>query len=110
MQSIFTHRPDPATLRNRSRWFWVWVWLPAVVAVLAICTESTPTFSAVHTNGWLRPIVERFFGPIADDRWWLAHHLFRKTGHFLGYGTVGLTFLRGWLFTLAPTANWRGKA
>ena len=30
-----------------------------------------------------------------------AHHLLRKSGHFLGYGTLCVLFLRAWLLTLA---------
>ena len=100
--SIFLTRPEPASLQNRSPWFWLYVWLPAILACCVIATESTPTFSAGHTNSWLRPIFERILGPISDNVWWWAHHLFRKTGHFLGYGAlVGLSFLRAWLYTLA---------
>ncbi len=108
--SIFLTQPPPASLQNRSPWFWLYVWLPAILACLIIATESTPTFSAGHTNSWLRPIFERFLGPISDDTWWWAHHLLRKTGHLLGYGVlVGLSFLRGWLYTLArfPRTYWR---
>ena len=36
-----------------------------------------------------------------DSAWELFHHYLRKTGHFIGYGTVGFTFLRAWLHTLS---------
>jgi VanZ family protein len=76
------------------------VWAPVVVAIGVICIESTGAFSSQHTSGWLRPIVERLLGHIDDIVWGNLHHYIRKTGHFLGYGAVGFTFLRAWLHTL----------
>lgn len=82
------------------RW-WLRVWAPVILAIGVIGCESTDTFSAQHTSSWLRPIVERLLGPIQDQAWELFHHYLRKSGHFIGYGTVGFTFLRAWLYTLA---------
>lgn len=112
MRPIFPDRPQPAP--PTTRW-WLSVWLPAAVAVAVICAESTETFSAANTSSWLRPLFERIFGAFQDARWELFHHYLRKTGHFLGYGTVGLTFLRAWLFTLGRRAQpslqaWRARA
>jgi VanZ family protein len=56
--------------------------------------------SSEHTSRFLRPLFERWFGPIRDSSWEFFHHALRKTGHFVGYGTVGFTFLRAWLHTL----------
>jgi VanZ family protein len=91
------------------------VWLPVAIAVTIIACESTDTFSGAHTSGWLRPWLERIFGHINDAVWELGHHLFRKSGHFAGYGLVCLTFLRAWLITLALRSGlglwgWRGLA
>jgi VanZ family protein len=36
----------------------------------------------------------------ADARWEILHHLIRKSGHFLGYGAIGLLWLRAWWMTL----------
>lgn len=82
-----------------SRW-WLSVWAPVVIAIAVIAAESTDTFSAQHTSGWLRPLIERWFGAMEDPTWNSFHHYLRKIGHFVGYGTVGLTFLRAWLYTL----------
>ena len=75
-------------------------WLPAIIGVCCIIGESTEAFSARNTSSWLRPIVQRLFGVMADSTWETIHHLLRKTGHFTGYGTVCFTFLRAWLHTL----------
>lgn len=114
-RSVFFERPDPLELRLRTEgWGQLGVWLPPILALLVIGTESTNTFSASNTSGWLRPLFERIFGMFSDPLWWVLHHLFRKTGHFLGYGLVCLTFLRAWLLTLGRsmdlgTRTWRWK-
>ena len=95
-----------------SGWRQLWVWLPPLIAVGVIAIESTATFSASHTSRVLRPLYEALFGAVADERWEEIHHVFRKCGHFFGYGTVCLTFLWSWLITLGKrislaTGQWR---
>ncbi len=106
MRSVFRERPDPAALRARLQGArWLGVWLPTIVAMTVIAIESTSTFSAENTSGWIRPVIERFLGHINDTVWAIAHHLMRKSGHFLGYGMVCLTFLRAWLMTLGTRSR-----
>ena len=62
--------------------------------------ESTAYFGSDHTSGPLRWIWEHLFGQVSDERWELFHHLIRKTGHFVGYGTMGLLWLRAWWLSL----------
>jgi VanZ family protein len=103
MRSVFFYKPPRrSSSDDGSDWrWWLKVWLPVAIAIAIICIESTDTFSSEHTSGWLRPIIERWLGAFSDARWETFHHYFRKTGHFVGYGTVGFTFLRAWLHTLA---------
>jgi VanZ family protein len=116
MLSIFVQKPDPLELRLRtSGRGQVWVWLPAVIAAMVIATESTNTFSAAHTSSWLRPIFESLVGKLTDSTWDRTNHLLRKTGHFCGYGTVCLTFLRAWLLELGRLVHlgrrvWRQRS
>jgi VanZ family protein len=99
MGSVFFQQPAP---RTQDGWRWLFfVWLPVVLAIGIICAESTATFSAQNTSGWLRPIAQHMFGVISDPTWGTFHHYLRKSGHFIGYGTVALTFLRAWLYTNA---------
>jgi VanZ family protein len=113
MRSVFFYKPSRRSSRDGDDWrWWLKVWLPVVIAVAIICVESTNTFSAQNTSSWLRPILERWFGAFQDNAWETFHHHLRKTGHFVGYGTVGFTFLRAWLHTRArggvPTlVSWR---
>ena len=94
----------------------VYVWLPVAVMLGVIARESTEGFSGLHTSVWLRPIWQGIFGAVSDDRWLVLHHRLRKTGHFLGYGTLAVTWLRAWLLTwmsrfrLRAAGAWRGWA
>jgi VanZ family protein len=90
--------PRPAQPRD---WrYWTKAWLPVVIGICVIIVESTEMFGSNHTSGPLRRIFEWFFGPVTDDRWEVIHHLIRKSGHFLGYGFIGLAWLRAWWLTL----------
>lgn len=117
MPSIFREKPDPLELRLRLTGLggWLRVWLPTLLAVSVIATESTGRFSANNTSAYLRPIVEHYFGHIRNDVWAEGHHIFRKSGHFLGFGLVCLTFLRAWLLQLGCLADlsrnaWRRRS
>ena len=84
--------------------YWISAWWPVIAAVCVIAIESTSAFGADHTSGALRWIWEHLFGQVSDLRWESIHHHLRKTGHFLGYGTMGLLWLRAWWMTLPRAA------
>jgi VanZ family protein len=102
MGPVFFSKPlSPSPRENRSWLWWLNVWTPVAIAVAVIAIESTATFSSQNTSNWLRPVVQHWFGAMSDSAWEMLHHYLRKSGHFLGYGTVGFTFLRAWLYTTA---------
>jgi VanZ family protein len=80
--------------------YWVSAWLPVVVGIGVIMLESTELMGADHTSHPLRWLWETIFGPVANARWDEIHHLIRKSGHFFGYGTLGMIWLRAWWMTL----------
>jgi len=80
--------------------FWISAWLPVAIGVAVIVLESTAYFGADRTSGPLRFLFQLIFGPVSPARWDLIHHYVRKSGHFLGYGAIGLTWLRAWYMTL----------
>ena len=87
--------------RPRRGFLWgLYIWGPVVLAIGVICVESTEMMGADHTSGPLRAIYEFIFGHVPGRRWELIHHYIRKSGHFLGYGLVGLAWLRAWWFSL----------
>ncbi len=67
--------------------------------LLVIARESTATFGSMNTSRWLRVPYEFLFGHLSDERWEVVHHVIRKTGHFVGYGLLGLAWLRAFLLT-----------
>jgi VanZ family protein len=75
-------------------------WLPVVLGVAVIAAESTELFGADHTSAPLRRIYEALFGRVSNGQWESIHHLIRKSGHFLAYGTIGLAWVRAWWRTL----------
>jgi VanZ family protein len=107
METIFAGRPDAVEVRRLTEgWRWARVWLPVAIACCVIAMESTKTMSSEHTSRFLRPFLERLFGHMDDLHWSEIHHLIRKSGHFIGYGLVCLTWLRAWLLTLASRTAW----
>jgi VanZ family protein len=80
--------------------FWLSAWLPVAVGIAIITMESTEYFGADHTSNPLRILWEAIFGHVSASGWEKIHHLMRKTGHFTGYGLIGLAWLRAWWMTL----------
>jgi VanZ family protein len=109
---LFGGRTAP---RTKTSWgLLVSTWLPVVIMLAVIARESTPMFSAENTASLFRAVYQAIFGPVADWQWPAIQYSIRKSGHFLGYGTLGLTWLRAWLIQsllllrLRPARIWRG--
>lgn len=79
---------------------WIRAWLPVVLGVGVIALESTTLFGARETSGPLRALFQALFGPVGDQDWAPIHFYIRKSGHFLGFGLLGLAWLRAWWLTL----------
>ena len=62
--------------------------------------ESTAAFGTDRTTHPLRWLVQLLVGQMDDKTWNVIHHYIRKSGHFLGYGALGLTWLRAWWMSL----------
>ena len=80
--------------------YWINAWWPVVLGVAVIMLESTEFMGADHTSGPLRWLWQAIFGHVSNARWEVIHHLIRKSGHFIGYGLIGLAWLRAWWMTL----------
>lgn len=85
---------------------WVY-WIPAILAVAVIAGESTDVMNSDNTSRWLYPLWSAVFGRVSPDTWAEIHHLIRKTGHFVGYGLVSLSFYYSWRMTLGR--SWRNR-
>lgn len=86
--------------RRHSYKFWLSAWLPVGLGIGVILIESTQLMGAEHTSGPLRWLWEKLFGHVSNARWDVIHMMIRKCGHFLGYGAIGLLWLRAWWMTL----------
>jgi VanZ family protein len=84
--------------------YWMRVWLPVALGIAIIVIESTEAFGSNHTSGPLRHVWEAIFGSVSNPSWEIIHHAIRKTGHFLGYGFIGLAWLRAWWMTLPQSS------
>lgn len=87
-------------MKSRPASYWIHAWWPVAVGIGVIIVESTAWLGADQTSGPLRWIWEHLFGSVTNARWLVLHHFIRKTGHFVGYGTMGLLWLRAWWMTL----------
>lgn len=85
---------------RRGFWHWLNAWWPVLLGILVIVTESTEMLGSEYTSGPLRTIFQAIFGHVSDARWEVIHHHIRKTGHFIGYGLIGLAWLRAWWMSL----------
>lgn len=80
--------------------YWLSAWFPVILGICVIAMESTPAFGSDRTSGPLRLLFEAIFGPVSPAHWEIIHHAIRKSGHFVGYGLLGLAWLRAWWMTL----------
>jgi VanZ family protein len=71
------------------------VWLPSAIWLAVIALESTSLGSSDHTGRILYPIFRFLFG-MDFQRFAVWHALLRKTGHFVGYFTLGVLLFRSW--------------
>lgn len=102
--------PVAATNRRQPGWAnQLSAWLPVLLAVSCIAVESQPYFGADHTTGPLRRIVEWIAGPLPQDVWEHWHLLIRKTGHFVGYGLVSVTWFRAIWMTFRTDLSWNAR-
>ena len=86
--------------RKRGPLFWASSWWPVAAGIAIVLMESTAAFGADRTTHPLRWLVQSLVGQMDDNTWNVIHHCIRKSGHFLGYGALGLTWLRAWLMSL----------
>lgn len=81
-------------------------WVPVLLGIAVICGESTNTMGANHTSLWLSQLAA--WQGHSNSAVALLNHVLRKSGHFMGYGLLGICFARGWFSLLRRrvTASW----
>lgn len=74
-------------------------WSLALFWVSVIALESF-LGSSSNTSRILWPLLHSLFPHMGYTAFEVGHNLIRKTGHFLGYGTLGFLFYRAWWTTI----------
>lgn len=69
-------------------------WLPVAIWLAIIVVESTDALSSAHTGHFLAAFLTALFGPVSRHYTRLLNEVLRKSGHFVGYGTLCLLFFR----------------
>src|SRR5579863_5186800 len=92
-----------ARTRSLAVRYWIGVWWPVALGIAVIAVETQWFMGADETSRFLRPIWQAIFGRVSSASWEIIHHYIRKTGHFVGYGLIGLAWLRAWRHTLPQT-------
>jgi VanZ family protein len=98
--SVAAASNQKGSLARRSLKFWLSAWFPVAVCIGIIALESTQLMGSDHTSHPLRWLFEAIFGPISDASWDVIHHFIRKSGHFFGYGFLGIMWQRAWWMSL----------
>jgi VanZ family protein len=84
------------TRQDRSAQYYRYAWVPVVLGLSVILGESTQSMGAAHTNTLLLRLVNHFHAQAATYHFWELNLFLRKTGHFFGYGILGVLFGRVW--------------
>ena len=69
-------------------------WLPLAVWLAVILFESTPAASSANTRHLLLGALNWLLGTANSGAVDLLNFALRKSGHFLGYGLLGVLFFR----------------
>lgn len=79
-------------------------WVPVAVWLGVIALESTSMASAANTGTWLKMLLSLLPGNLSGPAFQLIHFALRKSGHFIGYGVLGLLFFRALRATVLRSA------
>jgi VanZ family protein len=71
-------------------------WLPVLCALLFICFTSTAFMGGGTTQILVNAVWKAIFGTWHWNITGEVNEICRKTGHFFGYGVVGLIFRNAW--------------
>jgi VanZ family protein len=82
------------------------IWLPTLIWIGVLASFSTDTFSAEHTGGLLRRIMDVVYPGISEHAFKNLHFLVRKSAHFGSYGFLSLLAFFSWRATLPTGERW----
>jgi len=73
---------------------------PVAIGIGVIALESTEGLAPTTPAGRCAGSGRSSLALSGTRDWEVIHHLIRKSGHFFGYGAIGLAWLRAWWMTL----------
>ncbi len=79
-------------MKHSRKLFWR-QWLPLLVMLTLITLESTDMMSGVHTGARLRDLLLWAGVHLGQARLELLNAVLRKSGHIIGYGLLGFSWL-----------------
>lgn len=84
------------------------VYMPLLMGLSVIAMESTKAMGAHTTDNWLLSIINLFHSVEYSAKFEAFNQLLRKSGHFLGYGLLGVVAARVWYAFMRTrfTARW----
>jgi VanZ family protein len=85
---------------------WLRAWWPAVLWAILISILSTDAFSGARTSLLIEPILRWLYPSISPERLEFAHHLVRKSAHFVEYFIFFLLLYHGIRGTRRDPAPW----
>jgi VanZ family protein len=71
-------------------------WVPVACTLIFICFTSTTFMGAANSQIVVNAVWKALFGNWHANLLGEINGVVRKTGHFFGYGTVGLIFREAW--------------
>jgi VanZ family protein len=74
---------------------WVRAWWPALLWAIVLFTGSTDSFSSDNTSHIVVPLLRWLLPFLQAEQLEYAHHLIRKSAHFIEYFTFYLLVYRG---------------
>ena len=95
---------------KRDARFWFETWWPVLLGAVGIALTSNAYFGADRTGALLLTIWDRFFAAMSHAQWYWLIFAVRKTCHFVGYGLIGLTWLRAWRLMFPRSRFFSGAA
>lgn len=82
-------------------------WLPVALWLCVIAFESTEGMGSSHTLVMIWRVLLAVRIHISFERLQILNFALRKSGHFIGYGVLGVLFVRAWLLSARSTLDGR---
>lgn len=87
-------RPRSVRINMRTKW------LPVLLSLVFVCFTSTTFMGGSHTQVVVNAVWKAAFGTWHFNETGPVNEVLRKTGHFFGYGMIGLFFRNAWYSTV----------